>query len=177
MKFITSFALAAMLAFSSPTFAADPAAAAVAEATAHLKAVQEMLAAMQSEKLMRSITGGSGFPQESQRTSTFAKLAKMKPAEIHQRLARPVRRHVSMQTAVEMTRYYSSSYGKRVLQHTYNGGPDIVGMGAPRGPVPSESEMMELKRPALVKARKEFAKAEPAIRHEAFVLMQAINRS
>lgn len=81
-------------------------------------------------------------------------------------------RLVSTETATEMTRYYQSSYGQRVLKQTYNSGPSLYDTA----PVPTAKEKAELKRAAFVKADKAFKEAEPAIRHEAFVLLTAISR-
>jgi len=168
MKFMTSLALIAMLTASALASATqeDPA--------AHLQAVQDMMKAMQAEKMMRTITGQSGFPVEAQRKATFAKLDKMPAAEIHQRLARASRQYVSMPTAIEMTRFYSSAYGKQVLHQTYNGGARLM---APPAPAQSSSERKQFSQPAFLKAKKEFDKAEPMIRHEGFRLMQAISKS
>lgn len=168
MKFMKSLALVAMLAASALASAnqEDPA--------AHLKAVQDMMKAMQAEKMMRTITGQSGFPAEAQRKATFAKLEKIPPAEIHQRLARASRQYVSLPTAIEMTRFYSSAYGKQVLHQTYNSGASLTG---PSAPVQSASERQQFSQPAFLKAKKEFDKAEPMIQHEGFRLMQAISKS
>lgn len=168
MQFMKSLVLVAMLGASSLAMANqdDPA--------AHLQAVQELMKAMQTEKMMRSITGQSGFPVEAQRKATFAKLDKMAPADIHQRLARASRQFVSQSTAIEMTRYYSSAYGKQVLHQTYNSG---AGLMAPRAPTQSSSERKQFSQPAFLKAKKEFDKAEPMIQHEGFRLMQAISKS
>lgn len=168
MKFMKGLTLAVMLSASSLALAnqEDPA--------AHLKAVQDMMKAMQAEKMMRTITGRSGFPAEAQRKATFAKLDKLPPAEIHQRLARASRQFVSMPTAIEMTRFYSSAHGRQVLQQTYNSGASLM---APQAPAMSNSERQQFSRPDFLKAKKEFDKAEPMIQHEGFRLMQAIAKS
>jgi hypothetical protein len=77
---------------------------------------------------------------------------------------------VKTETAVEMTRFYQSSYGKKVLHNTYNSGP---GMYA-KDPVPTKAEAAELKRPEYVKASQAFAAAEPAIHKETFTLVTEI---
>ncbi|HEY0065591.1 MAG TPA: hypothetical protein VGC21_25975 [Telluria sp.] len=167
MKFVKVVMLVTLLLTGLVTRAAE------ADPAGHLKAVQDLMAAMQTEKMMRSITGASGFPSEAQRTAAFAKLAKIKPAEIHERLGRQTQRHISQATAFEMTQYYNLAYGKGVLYQTYNSGP---GMAGSRAPTPSASERKFMSRPEFIKAKKEFDAAEPAIRHEGFLLMQAINR-
>ncbi|NHZ84020.1 hypothetical protein F2P44_32870 [Massilia sp. CCM 8695] len=138
---------------------------------ARVQAVQAMLAAMQSEKMMRSVAGASRYANEEQRASVFAKLDKVPPQEICQRLATPVARVIGVATANELTAFYASNYGKRLLQQTYN---SRASMYPPEPPVPNTAEKKMLKRPELVQARKELAGAEATIRHEAFVLLQAI---
>lgn len=168
MKFMQVIALVAMLVAGGAATAND------ADPVAHLKAMEGLMRAMQAEKMMRTITGQSGFPVEAQRASTFAKLAKMPPAEIHARLGRQSRTYLSQASAEEMTRYFSSAYGKQVLHQTYNGSASLMG---PVAPVQTAAERKDFSRPAFIKAKKEFDKAEPLIRHEGFKLMQAINRS
>lgn len=172
MKLMKALILVAMLGAGSLTLATASAATEQVQATAHLKAVQDLMASMQSEKMMRSVAGSSRYESDADRNTAFAKLGKVPAAEIHQRLARALRRHVSMETALEMSKFYSSNYGQRVLQMTYNSGPSY----GPQSPSASPSERKELARPAYVKAQKAFDAAEPAIRHEAFVLLQAILR-
>jgi len=166
MKFVKVVLLVGMLVSGAVARAAD-------DPAAHLKAVTELMEAMQTEKMMRTITGTSGFPSEEKRALAFAKLAKLKPAEIYQRLGRQVRPHVSMATALEMTHYYNSPYGQQVLRATYNSSASLGGSG----PRPSPAERKEMNRPAFIQAKKEFDAAEPAIQHEGFLLMQAINRN
>ncbi|UUZ47462.1 hypothetical protein LP420_29970 [Massilia sp. B-10] len=57
MKFVKVLLLVGMLVAASLVRAAD-------EPVAHLKAVTELMAAMQTEKMMRTITGTSGFASE-----------------------------------------------------------------------------------------------------------------
>lgn len=176
MKLMTSLALAALLASNSLATAAAPAAAAAqaagAPAASHVKPVQDMLAAMQAEKLMRSIAGASRYSNEQQRKAVFAKLEKVPPAEVHQRLAAPVARLVSQETALEMTKFYTSSYGQKLLKSTYNSGPSF----GDNTPVPTPAERKLLKRPEYIKANKAFTEADTGIRHEAFLLLQAISK-
>ncbi len=173
MKLMNALALAALLASSTLAHAAAPAAAPVgAPAASHVKPVQDMLAAMQAEKLMRSIAGASRYANDDQRKAVFAKLDKVAPATVHQRLAAPVARLVSQETALEMTKFYASTYGQKMLKNTYNSGPSF----GDNTPVPTAAERKELKRPEYVKANKAFMEAENGIRHEAFLLLQAISK-
>ena len=169
--------LAALLASSQIAFAAaaaGPAAAVApgAPAASHVKPVQDLLAAMQSEKLMRSIASASRYSNEQQRKAVFAKLDKVAPAEIHLRLAAPVARLVSHETALEMTKFYTSSYGQKMLKSTYNSGPSF----GDNTPVPTPAERKLLKQPEYIKANKAMMEAEAGIRHEAFLLLQAISK-
>lgn len=173
MKMMKVLCLAAMLATGQLASAAAPAAAPVgAPAASHVKPVQEMLAAMQAEKMMRSIASASRYSSEEQRKAVFAKLDKVPAAEVHQRLAAPVARLVSLETATEMTKYYASPYGQRVLKSMYNSGPSF----GDTTPVPTAAERKVLKKPELVAAQKAFAQAEDGIRHEAFLLLQQISK-
>lgn len=161
------------LAVASFSWAA-PAATTPAKTTpdaAQVKAAQDMLASMQAEKMMRATASASRYSSEAQRKSVMDKLAKVTPTQIYQRMALPVARLVTTETAVEMTRYYTSTYGQKVLKQKYNSGPSMF---APEAPKPTPAEKKELKRPESVKALKAFAQVEPAIEHEAFVLLSAI---
>ncbi|MGB9108123.1 MAG: hypothetical protein WCC39_05515, partial [Telluria sp.] len=60
------------------------------------------------------------------------------------------------------------------IYRKYNSGAQLVMPGATAA-VPAE-EKKERKRAAYVQASKALAAAEPAIDHEAFVLLQAINK-
>jgi hypothetical protein len=176
MKPVVHATIALSLAFLSPAFAAASAppatAAAAAPNAAHLKSVQDLLAAMQAEKLMRNVAARSRYASEAQRQSVFAKLDKTPPAEVYQRLAAPVAKIVSAETAAEMTRFYGTPYGKKVIHDKYNSGSQIIFPGATPAVPPEEKK--ERKRPAYVRASKELADAQPAIEHEAFKLLQAI---
>ncbi|SHG47214.1 hypothetical protein [Massilia sp. CF038] len=165
MKFAKVMLLVTMLLTSVVGRAAE------ADPAAHLKAVQGLMAAMQTEKLMRSITGTSGFASEALRAKAFAKLATVKPSDIHERLGRQTQRFISQSTAVEMTAYYNLAHGRAVLWQTYNSRPGFAKNDAPT-PTPNERKFMS--RPEFIKAKKELDAAEPAIRHEGFLLMQAI---
>ena len=175
MKFAVRTAIALSLIFATPAFAviAPPAPGAVADAT-HVKAVQDLLAAMRVEKTLRSVAGRTRYPSEAQRTAIYAKLDKTAPATIYQRLAAPMARVISTDTAIEMTRFYNTPYGKQVIDKKFTSRPQFVVAGM-TAPVPVE-EKKERKRPAYVRASKELADADPVLQHEAFVLLQAIDR-
>lgn len=175
MKLLKVLVVASMFAACPLTIAAAPVtpATAAAPTAAHLQAVTEMVAAMQAEKLMRSIAGASRYANDAQREDTFAKLGKVPPAQIHQRLARMVAPLVSTETATEMTRYYASSYGQKILKQKYNSGASFS-FGPPQAPKATAAESKEMKRPAFIKANKEFAAAEEPIRRQGFQLLQQI---
>jgi hypothetical protein len=151
-----------------------PAAQAAAPATAHVKAVQDLLGAMQVEKVLRGVASRSRYQSDAQRQAVFAKIDKTPPAEVYQRLAQPLAAVISADTAAEMTRFYHTPYGQQVIYRKYNnrGGIMMPGM---REVVPPE-EKKERQRAAYVNASTELAKAEPVIEHEAFKLLQEINK-
>lgn len=155
----------AALAGAMPAIAAAP-------DPVQIKAAHDLLQSMQAEKLLRMTAGMSKFPSPAQRELTMAKVEKLTPEMVYTRLSLPVARLVGTQTAVEMTRYYQSSYGQKLLQQTYNGAPRMF----PVDPTPTAAEKAELKKPAFVKANAEFKAAEPAIRHEVFLLLSEINK-
>src|SRR5687767_8398870 len=91
MKTITALALAGLMAVSPWSAAAAPASApasapapaaarAAAPDAAQVKAVHELLAAMQAEKLMRLTAGSSNYANPQQRQNVYDKLAKV-PAQ------------------------------------------------------------------------------------------------
>jgi hypothetical protein len=179
MKFAVQAVLGLSLAFASPVFAATAAPAAPAGQTAvtnpaHVKAVQDLLGAMQVEKVLRGVAARSRYQSDAQRQAALAKVDKVPPAEVYQRLAPPLARVISDDTAIEMTRFYNTPYGKQLIYRKYNssGGIMMPGMTAA---VPPE-EKKERKRAAYVQASKQLAEAEPVIEHEAFVLLQMINK-
>lgn len=172
MKILTTLALAGFLASSPLSYAAAPTPAPAAVITVgHVQAVTDLLAAMQAEKMMRSIAGSSHYASEAQRAAAYAKLEKVPPVQIYARLAYPLARTVSAETATEMTRFYSSSYGKKVVYQMYN---HKAGFGDPAAPPATAAERKDMQRPAFIKASKEMAQANDAIRHEGFVLLQSI---
>ena len=175
MKLVLQAILSLSLAATGPSAfaAAPPPAPSTAPSAVHVKAVQDLLAAMQAEKMLRNVAGRSRYPSEAQRKAVFDKLNRVPPAEVYQRLAAPVARLVSAETAAEMTRFYNTPYGKQVIHNKYNSSPQMMMPGATPA-VPAE-EKKERKRAAYVKASKELADAQPAIDSEAFKLLQAIN--
>ncbi|MCC2958324.1 hypothetical protein LK542_22165 [Massilia sp. IC2-477] len=176
MKFAVQVVLGLSLVAGNAAFAAPAAAPSQAAATnpAHVKSVQDLLAAMQVEKVLRGVAGRSRYPSEAQRKEVFAKLDRTPPAEVHRRLAAPLASVISADTAAEMTRFYNTPYGKKVIHDKYNSGPQIMFPGSK--PVVPPEEKKERKRAAYVKASKELADAQPAIESEAFKLLQALNK-
>jgi hypothetical protein len=176
MKFVVHAVLALSLVFADPAFAAAtaPAGQAAALSPAHVKAVQDLLGAMQVEKVLRGVAARSHYQSEGQRQAVFAKLGKTPPAEVYQRLAPPLARVISASTAIEMTRFYHTPYGKQVIYKKYNSAPQMI-MPGMRTAVPLE-EQKERKRAAYVEASKELADAEPVVEREAFKLLQLINK-
>lgn len=166
-----TFAIAGWANAAAPA-APAPAAATAAPDAVRVKAAHDLLLSMQAEKLLRMTAGMSKFPSPAQREITMAKVEKVTPEMVYTRLSQPVARLVSTETALEMTRYYQSSYGQRLLKETYNGGPRMYAAD----PTPTPAEKAEQKKPAFVKANQEFKAAEPAIRHEVFVLLTEINK-
>lgn len=176
MKFAIRIVLGLSLVFVAPAFAAATAPAAQSEVSrpAHLKAVQDLLGAMQIEKVLKGVAARSRYPGEGQKQAVLAKLDKIVPAEIYQRLAPSLTRVISADTAIEMTRFYNSPYGKQVIYKKYNSGAQLIMPGMTTAVAPEEKK--ERKRAAYVQASKELAEAEPAIEHEAFKLLQLINK-
>lgn len=175
MKSVIPALLGLSLLAGGPAVAAPAArpAQAAAQNPAHVKAVQDLLGAMQAEKILRGVAGRSRYPSEAQRKAVFARLDRMAPAEVYQRLAPQLTGVISLDTAAEMTRFYSTPYGKQVIQKKYNSGPQIMMPGMKEAVPPEEKK--ERKRAAYVQASKELADAQPAIEREAFKLLQMIN--
>lgn len=179
MHFITSLAGAAMIslaAFATATAAGVAPAgkpSATAPDAAAVRAAQDLMAAMQAEKLVRMVAGSSRFPNEQARAAAMAKVNRLaeNPAEVYKRLSAPVARLLSVETTGEMTRFYQSSYGQKVLHQKYNSRASLGGESAPQA---TKEEKAELKKAPYVKASKEFEAAEPAIRHEVFVLIKSV---
>lgn len=167
MKFAVLATLALSLVFV-------PVAQAAAPASSHVKAVQDLLGAMQVENVLRGVASRSRYQSEAQRKAVFAMIDKTPPAEVYQRLAPALAAVISADTAAEMTRFYHTPYGKQVIYRKYNNRGGIMYPGM-REVVPPE-EKKERKRAAYVNASTELAKAEPMIEHEAFKLLQAIDK-
>lgn len=178
MKFVAQTMLGLSLVAVNPAIAAAattaPPAQAAAQGPAHVKAVHDLLAAMQAEKTLRGVAARSRYPSEAQRKDVFAKLDRTPPAEVYRRLAAPMAKVISVETATEMTRFYNTPYGKQVIQNKYNSAPQILMPGMK--PVVPPEEKKERKRAAYVKASKELADAQPVLASEAFKLLQQINK-
>jgi hypothetical protein len=176
MKFVVQAVLGLSLAFANAAFAAAtvPATQTAAVNPAHVKAVQDLLGAMQIEKVLRGVAGRSHYQSEGQRQAVFAKLEKTPPAQVYAHLAPPLAQVISADTAIEMTRFYSTPYGKQVIHKKYNSGAQLIMPGMTPAVPPEEKK--ERKRAAYVQASKELANAEPMIEHEAFKLLQQINK-
>jgi hypothetical protein len=177
MKFAAQAMLGLSLLFAAPAFATTAPAPVPPRAAAdpvHLRAVQDLLGAMKVEKTLNSVAGRSRYPTEAQRRAVYAKIDRTPPAEIYQRLAPAMAQVISTDTAVEMTRFYNSPYGRQVIAKKYTSRPQFVMPGMVET-VPAE-EMKERRRPAYVRASRELAEADPVLQHEAFKLLQAIDR-
>lgn len=175
MKLMNTLGLAVLMASAPLSYAAAPVAAPAAGVVTvgHVQAVTDLMVAMQMEKMMHTITGSSRYASDAQRAAAYAKLEKVPPAQIYARLAYPLARSISAETASEMARFYSSSYGKKLVYRMYN---SKASFAEPNGPVATAAERKDMQRPAFVKASKALAEADGAIGHEGFVLLQAIAR-
>jgi hypothetical protein len=91
--------------------------------------------------------------------------------QIYARLAYPLARSISAETATEMARFYSSPYGKKLVYQMYN---SKGGYGEPAAPSLTAAERKDMQRPEFVKAQKALADADDTIRHEGFLLLQQI---
>ena len=176
MKFVVQAVFSASLLFAAPAFAVTPAPSAQAAISgpAHVKAVQDLLGAMQFENVVKGVAGRSRYASDAQRQAVFAKVGKTPPAEMYRRTAPALARVISADTAIEMSRFYSTPYGKKVIHGKYNSGVQLMMPGA--RPTVAPEEKKERKRAAYVNASKELAAAEPVIQHEAFKLVQMINK-
>lgn len=175
MKYVVQAVLGAALLATNPTFAATPPAPpAAATDAAHVHAVQDLLAAMQAEKLLIGVAARSHYQSVAQRQAVLARVGSVPPAEVYRRAAPPLASVISTDTALEMTRFYGTPYGKQVIHDKYNsrGGLDLPGMTQKMAP----DEKKARARAAYVQASKQLAAAEPAIDHAMFVLLQQINQ-
>ncbi|MGV7211272.1 hypothetical protein ACLB1G_25830 [Oxalobacteraceae bacterium A2-2] len=136
------------------------------------KATHDLLAAMQIEKMLRYKAGSSRYATPQQRQAVMDKVLALPAEQVYTRLTPAVSKLVDTETATEITRYYQSSYGQKVLKQTYNSGPALY----ETAPKPTAAEAAELRRPAYVKADKAFKAVEPAIEHEVFVLLTTLNK-
>jgi hypothetical protein len=175
MKFAVHAVLSLSLVCAHGAISAAPAAApATAVTPAHVQAVQDLLAAMHVEKVLNGVAARSRYSNEAQRQAVYAKIDKTPPADIYRRLAPPLAPVISQDTAVEMTRFYSTPYGKQVIHKRYNSGAQIQMPGMRMGVAPEEQKAR--RDPAYVQASQQLADAEPAIDREAFKLLQLIDK-
>lgn len=176
MNLMKTLSLAVLLAASSLAGAQAPApkAAAVVVTNGQVKAVSELLQAMKAEKLMRTVAARSRYANAEQQKAVFAKLDMTPPAQIYARLAYPLAKVISVETANQMTRFYNTTEGQQVVHAMYNssGGMLMEGMQ----PGLSKAERKAMKDPAFVKAKKELEAADPDIQSEAFKLLQVISK-
>src|SRR5476651_2499735 len=156
-----TLALAGLMSAAPPSAAPD---------ASQIKAAHDLLAAMQAEKMMSMTAGESHYSDDKQRQEVMAKLGKVPAEEIYRRLSVPLAQLVSTETAAEMTRFYLSPYGQRVLKQNYNSAAQLY----PTMPTPSPAEKEELKKPAYLKADQELKAAEPGLHHAEFQLVTAI---
>lgn len=180
MKSVVQAVFGVALVFVNPAFAATlapvaPAAAPAALAdAAHIHAVQDLLAAMQAEKLLAGVAARSHYQSLAQRQAVFARLDKVPPAEVYRRAAPALAPVISTDTALEMTRFYGTPYGRQVIHDKYNSSGGLILPGATQRIAPDEKKARA--RAAYVQASKQLADAEPAIDHEMFKLLQQINQ-
>ncbi|MHA4870658.1 DUF2059 domain-containing protein [Duganella sp. PWIR1] len=163
MKSFTAFLATTLLAGAVHAATANPDAA-------QIKAAHDLMASMQAEKMMRMTAGMSQYASPEQRKQVMDKVIKLQPEFVYTKLATPVAKLLSTETSVEMTKFYQSSYGKKVLHDTYNSSAQLY----QTAPKPTPAEQAELKKPAYVKANQEFKANEQAIRHETFVLLKEV---
>jgi len=163
VKFISAVLLAATLAVNAQAANPNPDANQV-------KATHDLLAAMQAEKMMRMTAGMSRYATPAERDRVMDKVMALPAETVYNGLATPVARLLSPETVAEMTQFYQSSYGKKVLNSIYNSGAQLY----PTAPKPTPAEQAALKKPAYIKADREFKANEQAIHHETFVLLQQI---
>lgn len=163
MKFIAAILLA--VAQATNAYAANP-----NPDASQVKATHDLLMAMQAEKMLRMTAGMSRYATPAQRDKVMDKVMALPAETVYTRLATPVAKLLSPETVTEMTRFYQSSYGQKVLNNIYNSGAQLY----PTVPKATRAEQAELKKPAYIKADREFKANEQAIHHETFVLLQQI---
>lgn len=163
MKFVSVVLLAAALAGNAHATNPSPDAKQV-------RAVHDLLAAMQAEKMMRMTASMSRYATPAERDRVMDKVMALPAETVYNGLSTPVARLLSAETVSEMTLFYQSSYGKKVLNSIYNSGAQLY----PAIPKATPAEQAALKKPAYIKADREFKTNEQAIHHETFVLLQQI---
>lgn len=176
MNLMKTLSLAALLAASSLAHAQAPApkAAAVVVTNGQVKAVNELLKSMKAEKLMRTVAGRSRYANPAQQKAVFAKLDMTPAADIYARLAYPLAKVISVETATEMARFYNTPEGQQVVHAMYNSGGGMIMEG--QGPVMHPAERKAMKNPAYAKAKKALDAADAEIQSEAFKLLQTISK-
>ena len=163
LKSFSAFLLSTLLAGAVHAATPNPDAA-------QIKAAHDLMASMQAEKMMRMTAGMSKYASPEQRKQVMDKVINLQPEFVYTRLATPVAKLLSTETALEMTKFYQSSYGQRVLHDTYNSSAQMYATV----PKPTPAEQADLKKPAYLKADQEFKANEQAIHHETFVLLKEI---
>lgn len=175
MKYLFQIVLGLSIVLIDPAIAAPAARGSLSAVpdAAHINAVQDLLKAMQVENVMRRVAYRSRYPSERQRQEAVAKLEKTPASEIYRRLALPMALVISADTAIEMSRFYNTPYGKQLIYRKYNSAPQAMLAGMVT--TVSKEEKKERKRAAYVAASKELADAEPTLEREAFKLLQKIH--
>jgi len=163
MKIVSAVLLAVALAGNVQAANSNPDASQV-------KASHDLLVAMQAEKMMRMTAGMSRYATPAERDRVMDKVMALPSETVYNGLAAPVARLLSPETVTEMTHFYQSSYGQKVLNSIYNSGAQLY----PAVPKATPAEQAAMKKPAYIKADREFKANEQAIHHEAFVLLQQI---
>jgi hypothetical protein len=163
MKFVSAVLLAAAMACNAQAANPNPDANQV-------KATHDLLVAMQAEKMMRMTAGMSRYATPAERDRVMDKVMALPAETVYNGLAAPVARLLAPETVTEMTKFYESSYGKKVLNSIYNSGAQLY----PSVPKATPAEQAAMKKPAYLKADREFKANEQAIHHEVFVLLQQI---
>ncbi|WP_342113569.1 hypothetical protein [Pseudoduganella sp. OTU4001] len=138
-----------------------------------VQAAHKLLTAMQAEKMLRMKAGMSRYATPQERDRIMGKVMATPSEYVYTKMAKPVARLLSPETVVEMTRFYESTYGKKVLDSIYNSGAQLY----PTMPKATKSEQAELKKPAYLKADQEFKANERAIQQETFLLLKEIAKT
>lgn len=170
---ISTLALLGALALQPmlPMHAAAAPASATAVDAAHLKVVEQMMAAMQAEKKMRNTVWTSRFRTEEVKKTTAEKFEQVPVPRLYRELATRSLPHISKETAIEMTRFYESNYGKKVVHAMYNNSAALNPTGGPR---PSAADQKIISSPAFQKANDALLAAEPELRKIRLALLMDI---